>query len=239
MLLLSLLIPPLIISLPQTLSKLSHLPSGIKSAVEHFRGTTPPPEYPPPSDGPPEYQPEPLEDLQLEFQRAPYLPLLMSGKEAWTTLEMDPGNAWGEGNKEHVWFFWFSGVELDLYREIAAPLEGGEWPPIVVDEDGEFEWRRRRLEVGMFQGSKNDQVYRVWRYTLSSSLVPLTENRNFDRKLPSRSAGDNMKNNGSSSKLTLWHRQLQPTSNLQALTQFCSRARHLLHPLHHTLTLRL
>ena len=161
MLLLSLLIPPLIISLPQTLFKLSHLPSNLRSAVEHLRGTTPTPEYPPPDNGPPEYQPEPLDDLQVEPQRAPYLPLLMSGKEAWKTLEVDPANAWEKGSKEHVWFFWFSGVELDLYGEVAAPLEGGEWPAIVEDADEEFEWRRRRLEVGMFHGRKNDQVYRV------------------------------------------------------------------------------
>ena len=85
----------------------------------------------------------PLDDLQVEIQRA--------GKEAWKTGE----------NKEYIWFFWFSSVELDLCGEIAAPLEGGEWPPAVEDKDAEFEWRRRRLEVGMFHGSKNDQVYRV------------------------------------------------------------------------------
>ena len=85
----------------------------------------------------------------------------MSGKEAWNTLEMDQAKGWGEGSDENVWFFWFSGVELDQSGEVAAPLEGEEWPAIAEDEDGEFEWRRRRLEVGMFQGSKNDQVYRV------------------------------------------------------------------------------
>lgn len=99
--------------------------------------------------------------MQVVIQQEPYLPLLLSGKEAWKTLEIDSAKVWEDGNKEHVWFFWFSGVELDLGGEIGAPLEGGEWPPIVEDEDVEFEWKRRRLEVGMFQGNKNDHVYRV------------------------------------------------------------------------------
>lgn len=144
MLPLSLLIPPLIISLPQALFKLSYISSTFspKSIIEYS---------PPDLRETPALDTGPIVGYQRE-KRAPYIPLLISGRDAWRVLEMDSRFLY----QNHVWFVWFSSIKLKL-----GPLERGEWPLIFEDEGEEFEWRRRRMEVGMFQGSKNDEFYRV------------------------------------------------------------------------------
>ena len=60
----------------------------------------------------------------------------------WKMLERDRRLL---GDKKHVWFLWFSSIKLKL-----GPMERGKWPPIFEGEGEEFEWRRRRMEVGMF-----------------------------------------------------------------------------------------
>ena len=77
----------------------------------------------------------------------------MSGKDVWKMLETDP-RLLGDG--KHGWFVCFSGINLTL-----GPLERGEWPRSFEDEGEEFEWGQRRVEVGMFQGSEQDELYRV------------------------------------------------------------------------------
>ena len=166
MLLLTLLLPPLIISLPQSLSKLSYLPSHLRSAFEHLRSTSPP--IAPidsiaPIEGIPELIPEPVIDpIPPEPLKPAYEPLIFAGRDAWRAFSEDPAGAWEAGEREHVWFFWFSGVGVDEDGSVGAPLvEGTEWPGLVEGVGMEFEMRRRKLEVGMFSGDKNDEVYRV------------------------------------------------------------------------------
>ncbi|KAF8454541.1 hypothetical protein BGX38DRAFT_270178 [Terfezia claveryi] len=166
MLLLTLLLPPLIISLPQSLSKLSHLPSQLRSAFEHFRSTSPPIapiDSTAPIEGIPEHIPEPIVDpIPPEPLKPAYAPLIFAGRDAWRAFSEDPAGAWETGDREHIWFFWFSGVEVDEEGSVGSPLiEGTEWPGLVEDVNMEFELRRRKLEIGMFSGDKKDEVYWV------------------------------------------------------------------------------
>lgn len=164
MLLLTLLLPPLIISLPQSLSKLSHLPSHLRSAFEHFRPTSPPIapiDSTAPIEGIPEFIPEPIIDpITPEPLKPAYAPLIFAGRDAWRALSEDPAGAWETGDREHIWFFWFSGVEVDEEGSVGPPLiEGTEWPELVEGVNRELEVRRRKLETGMFSGDRNDEVY--------------------------------------------------------------------------------
>lgn len=171
MFLLSLLLPPLIISLPQSISKLPYLPSGIKSAVRHFKGSpTLPGDSASPVEGIPSLHPDPSDETVIQEPLKPiYQPLLYTGKDAWRAFLEDPVGSWEKGDREHVWYLWFSGVDVHQGDEIVAPLiEETEWPAVAGDESGEFELRRRKLEVGMFHGSHNDEVYRVQHHEFAS-----------------------------------------------------------------------
>lgn len=190
MLLLTLLLPPLIISLPQSLSKLSHLPSHIRSAFEHLRSTNPP--IAPidsivPVEGIPELIPEPIVDPILPEPLKPaYAPLIFTGRDAWQAFSEDPAGAWETGDREHIWFFWFSGVQVDEEGSVGPPLiEGTEWPALVEGVGREFEVRRRKLEVGMFLSDQNDEVYRDTAIAISKHQ----QREQFEQSVSSTSAG--------------------------------------------------
>lgn len=92
--------------------------------------------------------------------------------------------AWEQGEKEHVWFFWFSGVKVDAEGPVSAPLvEGTEWPPLADGEVGQFELKRRKLEVGMFEGEINDHVY----WVRNRQAFPLKHHRHQITDIPNSS----------------------------------------------------
>ena len=188
-----------------------------------------------PIEGIPEIIPEPIVDpIPPEPLRPAYTPLIFAGRDAWRAFSEDPAWAWETGDREHVWFFWFSGVEVNGDSSVGTPLiEGTEWPGLVEDVDREFEVRRRKLEVGMFSGDKNDEVYWVCTAADSQTVAQVVD-KSF-RTLQSQSASTSNRSGLNRSRLRIYHqfRQLQQAQRLRVSTR-SSRVN--LQPHHHPLT---
>ncbi|KAF8471970.1 hypothetical protein BDZ91DRAFT_716937 [Kalaharituber pfeilii] len=129
MLLFSLLLPPLLISLPQTISKIRQLPSVVQSAITHFSNLTPGSDShilpndavhdistpSPDADAPPaKVSPVKKEETKKEL----YQRLVLDGIPGWAAIHND--EAWELDDTDHVWFLWFSKMNgYDLWWDEA------------------------------------------------------------------------------------------------------------------------
>ena len=106
-------------------------------------------------------------------------------------------------------------MEIDQEGSVGAPLvEGTEWPQ-VEDADREFEMRRRKLEVGMFSGDTNDEVYRVCTTAHPQKVAQVADK--FFRTLQSQSASTSNKSSLNKGRLCIYHQfRRLPASSRQS-----------------------